>query len=43
MIKEVVELGIADPVYYKIHQREGKLDQRWEPYYRIVEQMGLVP
>lgn len=29
-------------MYYKIHQGEGKLDQRWETYYRIVEQTGLM-
>ena len=27
-------------MYYKIHLRDGKLDQRWGPYYRIVEQTG---
>ena len=27
-------------MYYKIHQRDAKLDQRWNPYYRIVEQTG---
>ena len=27
-------------MYYKIHLRDGKLDQRWSPYYRIVEQTG---
>lgn len=40
--RKVVELKAGDPVYYKIHQREGKLDQRWEPYYWIVEQTGPV-
>ena len=29
-------------MYYKIHLKDGKLDQRWSPYYRIVEQTGPV-
>ena len=29
-------------MYYKIHLRDGKLDQRWSIYYRIVEQTGPV-
>ena len=29
-------------MYYKIHMRDGNLDQRWSPYYRIVEQTGPV-
>ena len=29
-------------MYYKIHLRHGKLDQRWSPYYRRVEQTGPV-
>ena len=36
--REEVSFKIRDPVYYKIHLRDGKLDQRWCPYYRIVEQ-----
>lgn len=27
-------------MYYKIHLREEKLDQRWKPYYRILKQTG---
>ena len=38
--REEVSFKIGDPVYYKIHLRDGKLDQRWGPYYRIVEQTG---
>ena len=26
-----VELGIGDPVYYRAHNRQGKLDQKWRP------------
>lgn len=33
---------VGDPVYYKVHLREGKLDRRWTPFYRIVEQTGPV-
>ena len=29
-------------MYYKIHLRDGKLDQKWSPCYRIVEQSGPV-
>lgn len=29
-------------MFYKVHMRKGKLDQKWRPYYRIVEQTGSV-
>ena len=38
--REEVSFNIGDPVYHKIHLRDGKLDQRWNPYDRIVEQTG---
>lgn len=31
-----VELSVGDPVFYKFHTKEGKLNHRWELYYRIV-------
>lgn len=37
-----VDSRVGDPVLYKINLREGKLEQMWEPYYRIVEQTGPV-
>jgi len=37
-----IELGVGDPVYYRAHVRQGKLDQRWRPCHRIVEQTGPV-
>ena len=37
-----VELDVGDPVYYWAHNRQGKLDQKWRPYYRIVEKTSLV-
>ena len=37
-----VSFKIGEPVYYKIHLRDGKLNQRWSPNYRIVEQTGPV-
>ena len=37
-----VELDVGDPVYYQAHNRQGKLDQKWRPYYRIVEKTSLV-
>ena len=33
---------VEDPVYYQAHNRQGKLDQKWRPYYRIVEKMSPV-
>ena len=30
-------IEVSDPVYYKNHQRKGKLDLKWKPYYRIIE------
>ena len=33
---------MGDPVYYRKHFRQGKVDTRWKPYYRIVEQTGPV-
>ena len=35
-------MSVEDPVFYKVHMREGKLDRRWEPYFRIVEPTGPV-
>lgn len=29
-------------MFYMIHLRERKLDERWEPYYRIIEKTGSV-
>ena len=37
-----VELDVGDPVYNWAHNRQGKLDQKWRPYYRIVEKMSPV-
>ena len=37
-----VKFDVGDPVYYRKHFRHGKLDSWWKPYYRIVEQTGLV-
>ena len=39
--KEVV-LKIGDPVHHKVHLRQGKLDKRWDPYYRVIDQTGPV-
>ena len=40
--RKEVRLEVGDPVFYKVHQREGKLDRRREPYYRIIDQTGRV-
>ena len=37
-----IKWGVRDPVYYQVHARQGNLDQKWRPYYRIVEQTNLV-
>ena len=37
-----VKLDVGDPVYHRKHFRQGKLDSRWKPYHRIVEQTGPV-
>ncbi|KAK7088948.1 hypothetical protein V1264_024660 [Littorina saxatilis] len=33
-----VEIKVGDPVYYKHHQRKSKLQSKWKPYFRVVEQ-----
>ena len=38
--RTLVELEIGDPVYLKNHQRGGKLDKKWNPYYRVVEKLS---
>ena len=36
------EFSVGDAVYYKVHQREGKLGPHWEAYFRIIDQTGPV-
>jgi len=33
-----VELKVGDPVYVKLHARQNKLQSKWQPYFRIMEQ-----
>jgi transposase InsO family protein/predicted aspartyl protease len=33
---------VGDPVYLKNHRKTNKLDNKWTPYYRIIEQTGPV-
>nr|XP_034334394.1 uncharacterized protein LOC117691789 [Crassostrea gigas] len=33
---------VGDPVYLKNNRRQNKLDKKWLPYYRIIEQKGPV-
>ena len=40
--RKLVEFKIGDPVYYKVHQRNSKLQNKWTPYYRIIEQKSPV-
>ena len=37
-----VEIDVGDPVYYRAHNRQGKLDQKWRLYYRMVEKTSLI-
>ena len=40
--RKEVTLKIGDPVYHKKHQRHGKLDKKWSPYYMVIDQTGPV-
>ncbi|KAK3107412.1 hypothetical protein FSP39_013983 [Pinctada imbricata] len=31
---------IGDPVYVRNHRRDNKLDVKWQPYFRIIDQTG---
>lgn len=33
-----VDLNVGNPVYYKNNQRQIKLQAKWKPFYRIIEQ-----
>ena len=33
---------VGDPVYFKKHRRDGKIDKRFFPYYRVIEQKSPV-
>ena len=37
-----VTFQVGDPVYLKIQQRKNKLQPKWAPYFRIVEQLSPV-
>ena len=37
-----VTLKVGDPVYHRNHTRKSKLDLKWHPYYRIIEQTSPV-
>ena len=37
-----VELKVGDPVYVRNHRKTSKLDNKWTPYYRIIEQTSPV-
>ena len=39
-IREGNKLSMWDPVFFKVHLREGKLDRQFEVYFIIVEQTG---
>lgn len=37
-----IDLKVGDPVYYKNNQRQSKLQAKWKPFYRIIEQTSPV-
>lgn len=37
-----VNLKVGDPVYLKNHRKTSKLDNKWTPYYRIIDQTSPV-
>lgn len=37
-----LKFAIGDPVYYRNHLRKSKLEMKWKPYYRIIEQTSRV-
>lgn len=37
-----VDLKVGDPVYYKNNQRQNKLQAKWKPFHRIIEQTSPV-
>lgn len=37
-----VDFKVGDPVYIKNHRRTNKLDNKWTPYFRIIEQTSPV-
>ena len=38
--RQDINFEVGDPVYLKNHQRKGKLDRKWTPYYRIIEKLS---
>lgn len=36
------ELKVGDPVFYVNNQRQSKLQNKWQPFYRIIKQTGPV-
>lgn len=37
-----IKFKVGDPVYYRNHGRKNKLDIKWQPYFRIIEQTSPV-
>ena len=37
-----VTIQIGDPVYYKNFTKKNKLDVRWKPYYRVIDQTSPI-
>ena len=35
--RQDVQFEIGDAVYYRNHRKNGKLDRKWNPYYRIIQ------
>ena len=37
-----VQIQVGHPVFYRKHVHYGKLDIKWEPFYRVIEQTSPV-
>jgi len=40
--RQETDFKVGDAVYYKNHLRKSKLDSKWKPFYRIIEQKSPV-
>ncbi|CAC5398014.1 unnamed protein product [Mytilus coruscus] len=40
--RQEINFKVGDAVYFKNHLRKGKLDSKWKPFYRIIEQRSPV-
>ena len=38
--RKITDVKVNQPVYLEKHKRNGKIDKKWSPYYRIIKQIG---